>query len=88
MGIKQEMEKQKEIMKQKELDEKNKKMKQIKINKVLEVNLKSQFPNSLSAKKLDEQTIEKNKEKALKLLKKFILFRGNHLLKLKKYFND
>ena len=88
MGIKQEMEKQKEIMKQKELDEKNKKMKQIKINKVLEVNLKSQFPNSLSAKKLDEKTIEKNKEKALKLLKKFILFRGNHLLKLKKYFND
>ena len=88
MGIKQEMEKQKEIMKQKELDEKNKKMKQIKINKVLEVNFKSQFPNSLSAKKLDEKIIEKNREKALKLLKKFILFRGNHLLKLKKYFND
>ena len=87
MGIQQEMEKQKEIMKQKELEEKNKKLKQMKVNKVLEVNLKSQFPNQLSIK-IDEKTIEKNKEKALKLLKKYILFRGNHLLKLRKYFND
>ena len=88
MGIQQEMEKQKEIMKQKELEEKNKKLKQMKVNKVLEVNLKSQFPNQLSIKKLNEKEIEKNKEKALKLLKKYILFRGNHLLKLRKYFND
>ena len=88
MGIQQEIEKQKEIMKQKELEEKNKKMKLMKVNKVLEVNLKSQFPNSLSAKKIDEKVIEKNKEKALKLIKKYILFRGNHLLKLRKYFND
>ena len=88
MGIKQEMEKQKEIMKQKELEEKNKKMKQMKINKVQEVNFKSIFPNPLSQKKVDEKNIEKNKEKALKLLKKYILFRGNHLLKLRKYFND
>ena len=87
MGIQQEMEKQKEKMKQKELEEKNKKLKQMKVNKVLEVNLKSQFPNQLSIK-IDEKTIEKNKEKALKLLKKYILFRGNHLLKLRKYFND
>ena len=88
IGIKQEMEKQKEIMKQKELEEKNKKMKQMKINKVQEVNFKSIFPNPLSQKKVDEKNIEKNKEKALKLLKKYILFRGNHLLKLRKYFND
>ena len=88
LGIKQEMEKQKELMKQKELEEKNKKMKQMKINKAGEINLKSLIPNSLSAKKTDEKIIEKNKEKALKLLKKFILFRGNHLLKLRKYFND
>ena len=88
IGIQQEIEKQKELMKQKELEEKNKKMKLMKVNKVLEVNLKSQFPNSLSAKKIDEKVIEKNKEKALKLLKKFILFRGNYLLKLRKYFND
>ena len=82
------MEKQKELMKQKELEEKNKKIKQMKINKAGEINLKSLIPNSLSAKKTDEKIIEKNKEKALKLLKKFILFRGNHLLKLRKYFND
>ena len=88
LGIKQEMEKQKELMKQKELEEKNKKIKQMKINKAGEINLKSLIPNSLSAKKTDEKIIEKNKEKALKLLKKFILFRGNHLLKLRKYFND
>ena len=88
IGIQQEIEKQKEIMKQKELEEKNKKMKLMKVNKVLEVNLKSQFPNSLTVKKLDEKVIEKNKEKALKLIKKYILFRGNHLLKLRKYFND
>ena len=88
IGIQQEIEKQKEIMKQKELEEKNKKMKLMKVNKVLEVNLKSQFPNSLTIKKLDEKVIEKNKEKALKLIKKYILFRGNHLLKLRKYFND
>ena len=75
-------------MKQKELEEKNKKIKQMKINKAGEINLKSLIPNSLSAKKTDEKIIEKNKEKALKLLKKFILFRGNHLLKLRKYFND
>ena len=88
IGIQQEIEKQKEIMKQKELEEKNKKMKLMKVNKVLEVNLKSQFPNSLSVKKIDEKTIEKNKEKALKYIKKYILFHGNHLLKLRKYFND
>ena len=87
-GIKEEMEKQKELMKQKELEEKNKKMKQMKINKVQEVNFKSLFPNSMSQKKVDEKIIEKNKEKALAKLKKFILFRGNYLLKLRKYFND
>ena len=87
-GIKQEMEKQKEIMKQKELDEKNKKMKQMKINKVQDINYQSLIPNALTVKKVDEKIIEKNKEKALKLLKKFILFRGNYLLKLRKYFND
>ena len=88
MGIKQEMEKQKELMKQKELEEKNKKIKQMKINKVQEVNLKSIFPNQLTTKKVDEKILEKNKEKALKLIKKFILFRGNYLLKLRKYFHD
>ena len=31
----------------------------MKVNKVLEVNLKSQFPNSLTVKKLDEKVIEK-----------------------------
>ena len=87
-GIKEEMEKQKELMKQKELEEKNKKMKQMKINKVQEVNFKSLFPNSMSQKKVDEKIIEKNKEKALAKLKKYILFRGNYLLKLRKYFND
>jgi hypothetical protein len=68
----------------------------IKINKVFEVNLKSQVEsnvintskNTEVTKKIDIKTIEKNKQKALKLIKKYILFRGNYLLKLKKYFND
>ena len=86
MGIQQEMEKQKEIMKQKELDEKNKKMKQIKISGVTQVNLKSLVDNTHN--KTISRNIEKDKEKALKLIKKYILFRGNHLLKLRKYYNQ
>ena len=88
MGIQQEIEKHKEIMKQKELDEKNKKMKQIKINKVTQVNLKSLVDNTHINQKIISRNIEKDKEKALKLIKKYILFRGNYLLKLRKYFND
>ena len=71
-------------------------MNSIKINKVFEVNLKSQVEtntiitskNTEVTKTIDIKTIEKNKQKALKLIKKYILFRGNYLLKLKKYFND
>ena len=87
MGIQQEIEKQKEIMKKKELDEKNKKMKQIKINKVSQVNFKSLIDNTSTTTKIT-RNVEKDREKALKLIKKYILFRGNYILKLRKYFND
>ena len=94
LSIQREIEKQKELLLKKELEEKNKKLKLIKINKVFEYNLKSQpQPQSkLLDKNISSQKIEidknKNKEKAMKLIKKIILFRGNYLLKLRKYFND
>ena len=81
-------------MKQKELEEKNQKLKQIKINKVFSYNLLSQDnkekTNIISTKKIeiDIKTIEKNRKEAIKIIKKFILSRGNHLIKLKKYFID
>ena len=91
-----ELEKQQKIMKQKELEEKNQKLKQIKINKVFSYNLLSQDykdktnTNIISTKKIeiDIKTIEKNRKEAIKIIKKFILSRGNHLIKLKKYFTD
>ena len=94
--VQMELEKQQKIMKQKELEEKNQKLKQIKINKVFSYNLLSQDykdktnTNIISTKKIeiDIKTIEKNRKEAIKIIKKFILSRGNHLIKLKKYFTD
>ena len=89
-----ELEKQQKIMKQRELEEKIQKMKQIKINKVFSYNLLSQDDktksntntNIITTKKIDVKKIEKDKKEAIKILKKFILSKGNHLIKLKKYF--
>jgi hypothetical protein len=94
--VQMELEKQQKIMKQKELEEKNQKLKQIKINKVFSYNLLSQDykdktnTNIIATKKIeiDIKTIEKNRKEAIKIIKKFILSRGNHLIKLKKYFTD
>ena len=95
ISIQRELEKQKEIMKQKELEENNKKLKQFKINKVCQYNLKSKqdkdntdIYTTVTTKKIDIKIIEKNKQNAMKILKKIIVFRGNYLLKLRKYFND
>ena len=98
LSVQKELEKEKEIIRKKELEEKNKKMKQIKINKVFEYSLKSDKNKNISKEKdinitikkieLSEKEKNKNKTQAMKLLKKYILFRGNYLLKLRKYFND
>ena len=95
LNIQRELEKQKELMLKKEIEEKNKKLKLIKINKVFEYNLKSQSQSqnknkndNISPSKLINKDKTKSIEKAMKLIKKIILFRGNHLLKLRKYFND
>ena len=98
LSIQKELEKEKEIIRKKELEERNKKMKQIKINKVFEYSLKSDKNKNISKEKdinitskkieLSEKEKNKNKTQAMLLLKKYILFRGNHLLKLRKYFND
>ena len=98
LSIQKELEKEKEIIRKKELEERNKRMKQIKINKVFEYSLKSDKNKNISKEKdinittkkieLSEKEKNKNKTQAMMLLKKFILFRGNYLLKLRKYFND
>ena len=93
-NIQQEFEKQQKILKQKELEEKNKKLKQIKINKVFEYNLKGQQDKSQnknaydSNSKIKTKISEKDRQQAMKLLKKYIVSRGNYLIKLKKYFYD
>ena len=95
LSIQKEIEKQKELMLKKEIEEKNKKLKLIKINKVFGYNLKSQSQSqnknkndNIPPSKIINKDKTKNIEKAMKLIKKIILFRGNHLLKLRKYFND
>ena len=91
-NLQKELEKQEKMIKQKELDEKDKKLKQMKINKVVQYNLISKKNivnnNNINDNKNIIKNKEKDKQKAIKILKKFILSKGNYLIKLKKYFVD